>query len=121
MALVLNEEQTMLQESARSFLRSKAPVGHLRGLRDSGADKSFSRELWSEMSALGWPAIAIPESHGGLGFGYTGLGIILQEAGRTLAPQPLLASSMMAQSRRFIQPGCWSSPPVIWPRRKRMS
>lgn len=96
MALVLNEEQTMLQESARSFLRSQAPVSHLRGLRDSGENQGFSRQLWGEMSAMGWPAIVIPESHGGLGFGYTGLGIVLQEMGRTLTPQPLLASSLMA-------------------------
>jgi len=34
MALVLNEEQSMLQASARDFLLSQAPVNHLRGLRD---------------------------------------------------------------------------------------
>lgn len=86
----------MLQESARSFLRSRVPVSHLRALRDSGEPRPFLADTWQEMSAMGWPAIAIPEAHGGLGFGYTGLGIILQEAGRTLAPQPLLSSSMMA-------------------------
>lgn len=94
MALVLNEEQTMLQESARDFLHSRAPVSHLRELRDSGSEEGFSRELWGEMADMGWPAMFIPETFGGLGFGYTGLGLVLQESGRTLTPSPLLASAM---------------------------
>ena len=36
MALVLTEEQTMLRDSARDFLQGRAPVSHLRELRDSG-------------------------------------------------------------------------------------
>ena len=95
MALVLTEEQTMLQESARDFLHSRAPASHLRDLRDRASETGFSPELWQEMSAMGWPAIVIPEAYGGLGFGYTGLGLVLQESGRTLTPSPLLASAMM--------------------------
>jgi len=96
MALVLNPEQSMLQQSARDFLNRQAPVKHLRGLRDAGGNKGFSPEVWAEMSALGWPAVAVPEEYGGLGFGFTGLGIVLQETGRTLTPCPLLSSAMMA-------------------------
>jgi len=86
----------MLQQSARDFLSRQAPVRHLRSLRDAGGSKGFSREVWAEMSALGWPAMAIPEEYDGLGFGFTGLGIVLQETGRTLTPCPLLSSAMMA-------------------------
>ena len=35
MALVLNEEQGMLRDSVNAFLSERAPVGHLRKLRDS--------------------------------------------------------------------------------------
>ena len=35
MALVLNEEQSMLRDSARGLISDKAPVAHLRQLRDS--------------------------------------------------------------------------------------
>ncbi len=86
----------MLQQSARDFLGRRAPVRHLRSLRDDGGNKGFSREVWAEMSALGWPAMAVPEEFDGLGFGFTGLGIVLQETGRTLTPCPLLSSAMMA-------------------------
>ncbi len=48
------------------------------------------------MADMGWPAMAVPEAWGGLGFGYTGLGIVLQETGRTLTPSPLLSSAMMS-------------------------
>ena len=96
MALVLNEEQTMLRDSARDFLAERAPVSHLRALRDSGSEDGFSRELWAEMAELGWPAILVPEAYGGLGYGFTGLGLLLEESGRTLTPSPLLGTALTA-------------------------
>jgi alkylation response protein AidB-like acyl-CoA dehydrogenase len=98
MALVLTEEQSMLQESAREFLQKKAPVSHLRGLRDQGSASGFDPDLWQEMSAMGWPAMIIAEDYDGLGFGYTGMGLVLQEAGRTLTPSPLFSSGLVAAS-----------------------
>lgn len=98
MALVLTEEQSMLQESAREFLQKKAPVSHLRGLRDQGSESGFDLAMWQEMSAMGWPAMIIAETYDGLGFGYTGMGLVLQEAGRTLTPSPLFSSGLVAAS-----------------------
>ena len=95
MALVLNEEQVMLQESARAFLQSQAPVSRLRSLRDEGSETGFSAEIWEEMVSMGWAAIVVPEQYGGLGFGNSGLGIVLEETGRTLTPSPLLSSSLV--------------------------
>jgi alkylation response protein AidB-like acyl-CoA dehydrogenase len=96
MALVLNEEQLMLKDAARDFLQERAPVSHLREIRDSGNLDGFSRELWTEMVEMGWTAIVVPEEHGGLGYGYTGIGIVLEESGRTLTPSPLLGTAMTA-------------------------
>jgi alkylation response protein AidB-like acyl-CoA dehydrogenase len=96
MALVLSEEQTMLRDAARDFLGERAPLSHLRKLRDSGNPDGFSRELWAEMTELGWTAILVPEDYGGLGYGYTGLGLVLEEAGRTLTPSPLLGTALTA-------------------------
>ena len=95
MALIFNEEQQMLRDSARDFLAGRAPVSHLRSLRDSGNAEGFSRELWAEMADMGWPAILVPEQYGGLDYGYAGIGIVLEECGRTLTPGPLLCTAMM--------------------------
>lgn len=95
MALVLNEEHLMLRDAARDFLCSQAPVDHLRKLRDSTNKDGFSRTLWQGMVDMGWAAILVPEEHGGLGYGFTGMGIVLEETGRTLTPSPLLGSALM--------------------------
>ena len=98
MALVLNEEQTMLRDAAKDFLGNRAPVSHHRELRDNEARGGFSPELWTEMAEMGWAAIIIPESYGGLDYGYTGLGLVLEESGRTLTPSPLLSTALLAGS-----------------------
>ena len=95
MALVLNEEQLMLKDAAAGFLAEKAPVAALRTLRDSADETGYSTELWREMSEMGWAGIAIPEEFGGLDYGYTGLGIVLEEMGRKLSVSPLQASILV--------------------------
>jgi hypothetical protein len=42
MALVLNEEQNMLRESAHAFIGESAPITHLRKLRDTKDAKGYS-------------------------------------------------------------------------------
>ena len=95
MALVLNEEQIMLKESAAGLLAEKAGVAQLRALRDADDELGFSRAVWGEIAAMGWPGIAVPEAYGGLGYGYTGLGLVLEQAGRHLSPTPLQASVLV--------------------------
>jgi len=98
MALVLNEEQTMLRDAARDFFTTRAPVSHHRQLRDSGPTAGYSRELWAEMVELGWAAIIIPQAYDGLDYGYTGLGLVLEESGRTLTPSPLISTALLGAS-----------------------
>ncbi|HDY82005.1 MAG: acyl-CoA dehydrogenase [Gammaproteobacteria bacterium] len=95
MALVLNEEQVMLKDSASGFLAEKATVSHLRELRDSGSARGFSDEVWNEMVQMGWAGIAIPEEFGGLGYGYTGLGLVLEQVGRNLSASPLQSTVLV--------------------------
>ena len=96
MSLALTEEQLLLADSARTFLGDRGPVSHLRNLRDSGGDAEFSRELWSEMAGLGWPAVLVPEEYGGLDYGFAGIGLLLEQCGRTLTPTPLLSTALMS-------------------------
>ncbi len=96
MALVLNEEQQMLKDAAAGFLAGRATVTHLRDLRDRGDSTGFDPEVWREMVDMGWAGIAIPEAFGGLGYGYTGLGLVLEQAGRNLSATPLQATVLAA-------------------------
>jgi len=47
---------------------------------------------------LGWASIILPEQYGGLDFGFLGLGVILEESGRTLTASPLFASAVVGAS-----------------------
>lgn len=95
---VLSEEQQLLKETAARFVADKSPVSALRALRDSQDADGFDRELWKQMAALGWTGLVVPEAYGGSGFGYTGLGVVLEETGRTLMASPLLATALIGAS-----------------------
>jgi acyl-CoA dehydrogenase len=92
MPMILNEEQTMLKDSAKDFCTNNTPIAQLRKLRDDANDDGFDRASWKSMVDLGWAAIPWGEEHGGLAFGYKGLGVVTEEMGRTLTASPLFAS-----------------------------
>jgi alkylation response protein AidB-like acyl-CoA dehydrogenase len=96
MALVLTEEQELLQQTAREFVRENAPVAALRKLRDANDPVGFSRELWKQAADLGWAGILFPEELGGAALGYAELGVVMEECGRTLAATPLVSSVLLA-------------------------
>lgn len=96
MALILNEEQSMLRDSARGLIGAKAPVAHLRKLRDDHDATGFSRELWKSFAEMGFPGLLIPEEHGGSGLGAVEAGVIMEEIGRTLMPSPFLSTAVLA-------------------------
>ena len=89
-------------------------TGDLRSLREvtrgflAGVDPHAAAEwkaarvdrtLWSRACReLGFAGVAVPEEHGGLGIGFAGLATVLEEAGRALAPVPLLGSVVLAQT-----------------------
>jgi alkylation response protein AidB-like acyl-CoA dehydrogenase len=95
MALVWTDEQLLLREVARTFLDEHAPITELRRLRDDLDPDGFSRAAWKEMAELGWAGIPFDEEYGGAGLGYTELGVVMQECGRTLAATPLVASVLL--------------------------
>jgi acyl-CoA dehydrogenase len=92
MPMILNDEQSMLKDSAKDFCTSSAPISQLRKLRDDDHPDAFDRGTWKSMVELGWAGIPWPEEFGGLAFGYKGLGVVTEETGRTLTASPLVAS-----------------------------
>jgi alkylation response protein AidB-like acyl-CoA dehydrogenase len=96
MALLLNDEQTMLRDNARGFLAKNAPVAHLRALRDNRDADGFSRALWKNFVDMGWAGILVPQDYGGLGLGHVEAGVVAEELGRTLTPSPFLSTAVLA-------------------------
>ena len=98
MALVLTEEQSMLRDSARGLISDKAPVSHLRQLRDAKDASGYSRELWKTFAEMGFSGLLVPEEFGGSGLGCVEAGVVMEEIGRTLMPSPFLSTAVLAVS-----------------------
>ena len=99
---VLNEEQTMIRDGAKSWVQEKSPVTAFRKVRDSGNADGFDRAAWKEMAEMGWAGILIPEEFGGTGLGYLTLGLVLEETGRTLTASPLISTALTATSALLL-------------------
>ncbi len=96
MPLFLNDDQSMLADTARPFMAEQAPVGHMRALRDANDATGFSRDLWKSFAAMGFTGLSVDEADDGLGLGQVEAGIILEEIGRNLTPSPFLSTSVAA-------------------------
>ena len=96
MPLFLNEDQTMLRDTARDFVADSAPVSHMRKLRDDNDQTGFSRDLWKQFADMGFTGILIDEAQGGLGLGHVEAGLVLEEIGRNLSPSPFLQTAVAA-------------------------
>ncbi len=99
---VLTEEQTLLRDSARTWTQEKSPVTAFRKVRDAGLPLGYDPAAFAEMAQMGWAGVIVPEEYGGSGFGYVGMGLILEETGRTLTASPLLASALAGASALIL-------------------
>lgn len=108
----LTEDQSLLVDTVRDFVKKESPVERMRKLRDS--DLGWDRAVWKKMGDLGWLGVLFPESAGGAGMTFVEAGLILQELGTALVPEPmiplLVAGSAIAkagtpeQLQRFLAP-----------------
>ena len=92
MDLGLSEEQELLKNAARDFLEKECPETLVREMEDD--DKGYSPDLWKKMAEQGWQGLLIPEAHGGAGFGYLDLIILIEEFGRALVPGPFISTQV---------------------------
>mgnify|MGYP006083703747 FL=1 len=98
MSMVLNEEQRLLKDTIDDFLSTNAPTDQLRRLRDTHDDKGYSIILWNQLTELGVPSILMPKEFGGFGFGFKGLGAVMQSMGRNLTASPLFSTVVLGAS-----------------------
>ncbi len=90
------EEAALLKESARKFFVDNFPTERLHALVAADPDPSrapeclWQADLWQQMVELGWTALAVPESAGGLGMPAAAVAGLAEELGRAAFPCPLL-------------------------------
>ena len=94
MDILPSEEEQMLKNVAREFLEAEISTAMVREMEIDGI--GYPPALWKQMADLGWTGLALPEQYGGQGLPLTYLGLVLEEAGRVLAPVPLHSTSVAA-------------------------
>ncbi len=92
-----SSEQEEFRSNLRRFLTERSPTTEVRRLMET--ETGWDREGWRKLNQeLGLTAVHIPEDHGGHGFGYGELCIVLEEAGRALLCAPYLATVLAASA-----------------------
>ncbi len=94
MDVLLNEDEALLQSSAREFFEQECPPTLVRAMEED--DAGHAADLWRKIVELGWLGYALPGAYGGDGAPIQHLGILLEEAGRAAAPLPLLSTIVPA-------------------------
>ncbi len=88
-----SEEQQELADLAKQILEGELSIERLKEV-DAGSEH-FDRDLWSQLAAAGLLGVAVPEVHGGLGYGFLETALVLEQIGRTVAPGPFLAAVVL--------------------------
>jgi alkylation response protein AidB-like acyl-CoA dehydrogenase len=91
----LSEEQRLLQDTLRSYLRERVPVARVREIA-SAKDAADANAFWSELAELGAAGVLIAEEHGGSGLACFDAALVAEELGRAVAPAPYLGSAVLA-------------------------
>jgi hypothetical protein len=90
-----DDEQVALREAVRGLLtRCYGDFEHRR--RTVAADPGFDEKLWARLAGMGVLGLPFAEEDGGMGAGPVEAGIVAQEIGRLLAPEPFLAAVVLA-------------------------
>lgn len=95
MDFALNDNQTELRDLASRIFSENVTPEALKAHAASG--KPYDESLWRLLADAGLLGVTVPEEAGGLGFGMLEFGLLLEAAGRVLAPAPLLQTGVAAR------------------------
>ncbi|MEM0952938.1 MAG: acyl-CoA dehydrogenase family protein [Pseudomonadota bacterium] len=95
------EEQQMIRDTAEAFLAAESTSAAVR--EAMATEAGFNQELWQRVCGeMYWPAITIPEDHGGMGLGYVELTATLEQMGRHLFCAPFFSSVGLAGNALLV-------------------
>jgi alkylation response protein AidB-like acyl-CoA dehydrogenase len=91
----LTDEQQELATTIRALLDKRADSAAVRAAMAS--EHGYDEDLWQTLcEQIGVAALVVPEEHDGVGASLFETAVVLEELGRSLAPNPLLASTIAA-------------------------
>jgi alkylation response protein AidB-like acyl-CoA dehydrogenase len=95
MNFAFSEEQDQLRDAVRKFMEAKSPESEVRRLMET--TEGYDEAVWKQMAQeLGLQSLHLPEAHGGQGFTFVELGIVLEEMGRELLCAPYFSTVCLA-------------------------
>jgi len=92
----ISPSQQLLVGTAREFLAKHCPPELVQQLALEA--RGFPDELWTQISALGWPGLLIPDRFGGSGGSLPDVILLVEEMGRACFPSPFVQSAVAATS-----------------------
>lgn len=93
MDFALTDDQLAIQAAARDYLADAAAPEVVRAAVDGDG---FDPALWQGLAVdMGFAGLMIPEAHGGAGLGAVEMALVLEEAGRRLAPVPYFETAVL--------------------------
>jgi alkylation response protein AidB-like acyl-CoA dehydrogenase len=100
MDLVRTEEQEQLAATVRTLLAKRSDSAAVRAAIE--APEGYDTALWKALcEQVGVAALAVPEEYDGFGASLAETGVVLEELGASLAPTPLLASTLAVVRTRL--------------------
>lgn len=87
----LSQDQKLLQETVRGFVRGECPPARLRALYESGAGDPA---LWKGLADLGCAGLALPEEAGGAGLEWLEVALVAEALGEGAVPGPFLGHAL---------------------------
>ena len=95
MDFLYDDEQDALREAARGLI-GKAYGDYENRRQAVKEDPGFDEKQWARMAEMGLLGLPFSEEDGGVGAGPVEIGIVCQELGRVIAPEPYLTSVVLA-------------------------
>jgi alkylation response protein AidB-like acyl-CoA dehydrogenase len=87
------EEQESLRDAVRRWVDKDYTFARRQTIVRAGG---FSREAWDGLAGLGLMGLAVPEAHGGMGFGAADAMVVMEELGRGIVMEPFAQAALIA-------------------------
>ncbi len=88
-----SDDQTSLREAVQRWVDKGFPFSRRHALAKAGG---ATRAVYGELAELGLTGLAVPEAHGGMGFGAIEAMVVSEELGRGLVNAPFAHGALVA-------------------------